>query len=805
MNVEKKLDSLIYFGANSFAEMVSFDLVNLNGEEITYSKVIKKLCNNHDLLKQLSTQNLVLIFSELYSDEENLIAIINDELGRRIKAGENIFAGWNIEKDSFAGTSFAWDKLFNSKVGISGETLELLKEKIQEDYTKFKEENASFCENVLVHCSTYDSIGNFLYHLKKGNISKEKMDFLIEISSYNSNLLKRINFGLLQDDIFNNNKDLVMHLLRYPNLSAKFFIIYENNKDLYNHFVKSVKSMKTSDSKSEYYQKIEILLSYYAKNVDDINSKQIDDNLIECAIYNNMQRSEYSENTFTPEEFMNRYTRLDDLFQKKTDIKDLGNIFSSKFFSMSYSKLIKFVDSYGNDDAILKNNTHLQEFLENARLLININEEQALRQLYSSFTYYIKPSEIFKIESEFRRAYAETYVQTMNKTYNYIMENNYMDNGVAVCELTDNFGLPVHSTDSGFKESKKLINDSFVDTWKERADVSDHLISTAYIDQDFLGGVGVGNKGVLYGFLKLEAEDINLIGPTDINSNVRTSYYSAQNTQYYSASKLTRHGRRVYCELATERIGKNPDCVILYDDMSEEVKKNGYQAAREFNIPIVKINKAYIAKQQLSKIDRLIEEVKRTSNIEALCELVCLYETNIAGWLLNKDENNPIVQKGFFKYVNEDGSDANPDRTANIDNYTLASDFMSRGVIINRVILNLIELAKTNPKIEEVTQDMGKVIQLMQQEMKTYAKANELGMPITQTKFSFDGEKIISSAQSVLANVPLDSKAGDSYISITDLTALCLHGENCVTSADLLKAEEQLSKAQENNVGGKNV
>lgn len=803
--MENNLDLLIYFGVNAFAEMISFESVDFDNEQIIYSQIIKKICAKPELFKELSTQSLVLIFSELYKDDDEVKTIINNELGKRIKDGENIFSGSNIEKANLFGTSYAWDKLFSTKVGLSGETMELLKEKIQNDYEVFKKENSSFCESVLSHCSTYDSIGNFLYHFQNGNITEEKINFLLEIAKNNPNILKRINFGLLKDDIFNVNKEFVMHVMRYPNLAAKLILIYENNRDLYNHFMKSIMEMQSSDSKSEYYQKIEILLSYYAIKMNDISFKQIGDNLIECAIYDYMQRREYSSNLFKPEEFVNRNTYLDNLFQTETNIERLGDIFSSRFFSMPYSMLAKFIDSYGQDETIIKNNLELQAFLENARKLINTNDEQELRQLYNNFNYYITPTEILKIEGKFRCAYAETYVETMEKSYKYIIEHSHIEDGVMVCELIDNFGFPVHSTDSGFKENKKLINDSFSDTWRQREDSSDHLISTAYIDQDFLGSVGVGNMGVLYGFLKLKAEDINLIGPTDIDSHVRTSYYSAKNAQYYSASKLTRHGRRVYCEIATERIGIDPDCVVVYDDMNEQVKSNSYQAARDFNIPVVKINKILIAKQQLSKIDMLIEEVKKTNDIETLCELVTLYETNIAGWLLNRDENNPIVQTGIAKYVNEDGSDANPDRTANIDHTYLASDFMSRGLIINRVILNLIELAKVNSKIEEVTRDMNKIIKLMQQEMQTYANVNEIGAPITRTKFSFDGDKIINSAQTVLDNISPDIKGGKPKISITDLTILSLNGENCVTAKDLLAAEMQLESGYEKSEGTKNV
>lgn len=805
--MNKNIDSLIYFACNNYAELIAYDKEEFEGEQIFQMSLIDKIAENTELLRQLSTANLVLVLSGLYGDDKKeQIQLINELLIEKMRNGESLFAGSNVEKDGFMGIYYAWDKLFHSKNYLAREASDLMKRLVQEEYDEFKVNNLAFCNTVLAHCLTFDSIGNFLYHYKNGNIDEEKMSFLGELVRENPNILKKMNFGLLKDDIYKIGKEFVAHAAKYPNIAAKLILVYENNRDLYNHFVDAIQKSKERDSKSEYLEKIEHVLTYYAKNIATIRPEQMDDNLVECALYNHFQSSSYNNKNLTPEEFLVRNKVFDSMMSQDQNIEQYADIFSCRYFSVPYKKLKSIVEKYGQDDSILDRNDDLRVFLESAKRLIDIKDEAKLKQLYSTHEYSIAPSGIMKVESQFRRAYADTYVEAMGKTYDYILANSTIENGIRVCELRDDFGLPVHSTDSGFKENKTLINDSFKDAWRQRRDVSDHLISTAYTDQNFLGSVSVGDNGILCGFLKLKAEDINLIGTTDVNSHVRTSYYTSRNAQHYTASKLTRHGRRVYCEIAMERVGVDPDCIVVYDDMSEQVKANSYKAAKEFEIPIVKIDKTYIANRQLANIDKLIDEVTKTNDVQVLCELVNIYETNIAGWLLNRDENNPVVVGEIGKYVNEDGTDANPDRTGEIDHSYLAPAFMERGLVINKMIMNLIEVAKVNGEMRKVVEDMCSIVGLMQKEMQIYATANEVSVPITHTKFSFDGEGITKAAQLVLDSVDGDPKGTNKPIlSITSMVDASLNGRKPVSEPDLSKATAQLASGNEKAGGSRHV
>ena len=66
----------------------------------------------------------------------------------------------------------------------------------------------------------------------------------------------------------------------------------------------------------------------------------------------------------------------------------------------------------------------------------------------------------------------------------------------------------VHSTDAEFVNTKNSV-ENFAEDWSSGKDKKNHIISTTYINQDFLGMAPVAKNGVRYAFSNLEKSKFN--------------------------------------------------------------------------------------------------------------------------------------------------------------------------------------------------------------------------------------------------------------------------------------------------------
>ena len=195
----------------------------------------------------------------------------------------------------------------------------------------------------------------------------------------------------------------------------------------------------------------------------------------------------------------------------------------------------------------------------------------------------------------------------------------------------------VHSTDAEFIEAKTEKATDYVEEWSNGKNKNNHIISTTYINQDFMGMAPVGNNGVRYAFADISDEQIKLMGVSDLNTYSINFAYDSASKQYMSAKTLANNSRRVYSEFGIERESTLPNYVVLADDDSPEVMVNSYKAAMQFGIPIIKIDKRVIEQEQIHNLQGMLEAFKQTHDSETLRKLINTYETNMAGWLLNRE------------------------------------------------------------------------------------------------------------------------------------------------------------------------
>ena len=113
---------------------------------------------------------------------------------------------------------------------------------------------------------------------------------------------------------------------------------------------------------------------------------------------------------------------------------------------------------------------------------------------------------------------------------------------------------------------------------------------------------------------------------------------------------------------------------------------------------------------------------EETQDLSVLSELISMYETNVAGWLLNRD---PAKEDDSF--------------TKKVDNERFRLDFEARETIIYEMVEQYIEQALQVGDNGKLTQ----IVSIMQTEIEKYNLVNIGKTPISQTKMKFDAQSIL--------------------------------------------------------------
>ena len=317
----------------------------------------------------------------------------------------------------------------------------------------------------------------------------------------------------------------------------------------------------------------------------------------------------------------------------------IKNIYFNKYFSMSLEEAKKLISMYGQnmDSMQLASGKSLLQKIQN---VLDFEDES---QMDFSGDINLYSEELEKIKQQMGKEYALSYTSELQQTQENIEKEQDKTtieyNGKTITQLKapENFSLLVHSTGAGFVNTNNVAKtESYREKWTDNDKQFNHVISMSYINQDFMGMAPVEGSGVIYGFSSVDDDDIRLMGDTDINTYSNEFGYSSSQRKYLTANAMPYHSRRVYNEFGLERAETTPDYVLLFDDSTEENVQSAYKAAADWNIPVVFIDKSAIKDRQVENLETLRQEFEKTGDTEKLKALLNTYETNMAGWLLNR-------------------------------------------------------------------------------------------------------------------------------------------------------------------------
>lgn len=740
-------------------------------EGLWYSQIKRFIMENSEMLEYFSVKNLYNILASVGEDEDKIK--VNSYLKKRLEK-ENFFAE-PIDLE-FMMKNF-YTSLFYGKVEES--TRISVNESL---ISEFKTLKGTKFEKIARSFSKYTDIANFLKYYKDGIFTDEKIEVLEKMIDKNPNALDNVNFGLFKDEIFDFGSEFCEYLAKFPTLSYQLVFLSERAPGLITIISDRV---KTYDNLKDNLDEIEVLITYAARKAFELENVSINSNDFIESAYRNSNDFQlidvpYGENygERLNEELIRRYKNAKDKDEKL-------NVYLNKVYSISLDKANKFLIEYGSDLENLNLSEDVLAFFEELKNVIRLEDEALIDHLFETSTSKYVPSQIAQIKRNIAKECAKDFSKEFESTgkrldqqVEDITEIEFDGKKIKQIHLHGKFNMLMHSTDTGFiRDGKKTEN--YKDDWNSNKDKKNHIVSTTYVNQDFMGLAPVGENGVRYGFAHLNQSQIKLMGVTDLNTYSSNFAYDAASKQYMSSKTLAYNTRRVYSEFGIEREETNPDYIIICDDDSEEVIQNAYKAATQFDIPIVYVDKQEIEQNQINHLNSLIEEFKQTQSTSVLKRLINIYETNMSGWLLNRNDT-----------IENDNS-----HTSGIDNSRFLDDFKNIQEQIN-------ELVKTFLSKETNEQEVVEIIKILLEEIELYEGCEEI-KPISKTKISLDVNALLRNANEKLTEigkddlrVNLDSgeKLSQYSFRINDLVRKSLSGGEPVTAEMVEEVEERMRR-----------
>ena len=732
---------------------------------ILYSELKKFILQNSEMLKKFTTKNLYTLLASTYDESEK--QMINEQIAERLKKEE--FFCEDIDSEAFLHPIHT----YNSYGKIDKDVRNKINIKLEKQLKELGKEYEIIYKNI----KNYPDAANFLKYYKDGIFNNDKIAMINKFIEKDSKALEYMNFGIFKDNIFEIGSEFCEYISKFPTISYQLIFLEEKSPEI---FKKISERFKNYNEIKENLDEIEVLITYCARNAFDLKEKNIKiEDLLECA-YRNSNEFKLI-NVECGEDYKKRLNQeLDKQYTNAKDIKEKLNIYMNKKYSLSLSRAKDLLKDFGTDIENLDLSEETKKLFLELGEIVNLEDEKEIDRLFKENEMTYSTIQVKKIKNEIAKECAKDFSKEFNNTDEKIknkIKNNenvanieYKGKKIPCVKLKENFNLLVHSTDAEFVNTKNSV-ENFAEDWSSGKDKKNHIISTTYINQDFLGMAPVAKNGVRYAFSNLEKSKLKLMGVTDLNTYSNSFAYDSVKRQYMSSKTLVYNSRRVYSEFGIEREGTIPDYVVICDDDLPEVIENSYKSASQFEIPIIYINKAEIEKEQIKNLEDMLGKFRNTKDTEVLHKLINTYETNMAGWLLNRSDE-----------IQDDKS-----HTANVDNTRFKEDFKQIKSQIEDTVKEYFKESKEN-KISD--NKISEVISILLDEIELYEGCEET-KPISKTRVSFNVQELLQEANKTLDDigkselkVDMDAKMTSKQykMKIQKFVKYALNGEELITT-----------------------
>lgn len=548
-------------------------------------------------------------------------------------------------------------------------------------------------------CNNYDKVKELISTLSLSEYEKNKY---LKLREKNIEIDETINFKILSEkysfldnimDMITADSDIQDQILSLSDSRLKLFeLMYSKLQtltDYYNPYITTIlQRIGYVSLDTSWKNKFHIYDDLLA-NIDDLmasgyilSNSEIEKLLYLCtsSVHHTVQNFGELQN-FGDENTIDNIELRDGILKAKEekDIDYLKFAILVQAYGISLQSAKNICKKYNISNIEITNeNRDVFEMYMAIYQIINENDPDVLIQLYDEFTKIMKPEKDFRriivFENDLRKAFAHDLNNQVFKTDK--LPYDEVD-GIKTYDAGVDFKMIV--TAIGAYQGNFENKENYSEYWNSPK-IRSHGNCCSLIGNANLSMANV--KNVIFGFSTMSDNMLLLSGSSDINSTPDSRNFNTtgnRSQEYMDANSMLNNTRGDYNELVYERrdlssnpkfYKKNPDYIVFfeeyesYDEMFEKYKDKPNQleylrqqkeledkfwleslkAAKNFGIPIVKINREKVAKSEDEKIQKLVKDFTETKNPELLSIIITSFESSRVG---NTESHAPIREKYF--------------------------------------------------------------------------------------------------------------------------------------------------------------
>lgn len=398
------------------------------------------------------------------------------------------------------------------------------------------------------------------------------------------------------------------------------------------------------------------------------------------------------------------HTAIDEIIQseqgkEEKDLNTVKNAVLLKTFGIDLKSAEALCKRYNIKGIQINNeNTDLFEMYQAILEILLERNANLLIDAYNQFSKEMNVSPNFMRTITFENMMRKAFSQNLNANVYQCNNECTLNDGIKIFEAGTDFKMIV--TAIGAYQGDFGSKDNYMEYWNSPT-IRSHGNCCSLIGNNNLSMANP--KNVIFGFSSMDDNMLLLSSSRDINSTPTSKefniaaeeglgenhnihgekYFSpariGMNIEFSSPDRLLDNTRGDYNELVYERrdLGsnplfykKNPDYIVFieeYEDINayftkykddpkmltylrEQKRLQDYQyeqslkAAKDFNIPIVKINREQCAKQAINEIEKTTLDFEHTLNPNDIEKVICQFENNRVG---NHDKHL-IIRDTYF-------------------------------------------------------------------------------------------------------------------------------------------------------------
>ena len=395
-------------------------------------------------------------------------------------------------------------------------------------------------------------------------------------------------------------------------LCAMFGTIKEMSVDIQFRNQPYIEKIVSFFEKNEFSKSLSLISDYVMNNVESNVSKAMIQILLNLSVDNSATYiSSFVKNIVSFDDIENfektYFEYLKTMYENK--VTDKGELMLEALFGISRDyafKLMKTfqyfknVSKYAISDSVVKLYLELEKIMSgNIDDIVFPGNDYNYVEVYKLsllLEQYLKNTYSSQIESQtFKPNGMPHQVLTASVTNS---SGDKIDVDIPIYKLPDDKMLVVHVTDAF---SKSINGHRFVNNHVDKYlnfDVkhakSHHLSTSAISNKKATIVYEQNDYSIVYGYTNWEVDALTEMGPNDIWSYSNYDIHLSNNktSSFFDSSLLLNATYyKGYNELVFERDKTRPSYVVIYSSWSESHKEKAYQAAYDWGIPIVEVQK----------------------------------------------------------------------------------------------------------------------------------------------------------------------------------------------------------------------